>query len=230
MKYLNMFPIHFPAPEGQNYRDAYDQIDWSNTKVRHVDNSPPIRLLLVGYARSGKNAVADVLQRHIRTEARCSAVDALATPIKYICRELFDWDIDHVYGHLKDAVDPAWGFSPRRAMQLLGTEFGRALDPDLWVKMSWREWDEMADPVIYADGRFLNEARFFKANGGYVWRIVRPGCSAGSHASEMDQDSAEMVQLADETIFNDGTLEDLRVKATAAWDRLVKSHQQASAK
>lgn len=103
--------------------------------------------------------------------------------------------------------------SPRQALQPLGTEFGRAIDQDLWARAGVR----LASAVplaVFTDCRFVNEAEAIRAAGGLVWRVVRPGAglagTEGAHVSELEQDSPEMDRLITSVIDNCGTLEDLR--------------------
>jgi hypothetical protein len=82
------------------------------------------------------------------------------------------------------------GKTPRYAMQMLGTKWGRDLiDPDLWV----RAWEHRAAPyldkglpVVVDDVRFVNEATAILRRGGVLVRIDRPGCEdrALEHESE----------------------------------------------
>lgn len=93
----------------------------------------------------------------------------------------------------------------RVLLQTLGTEWGRAFDPLLWVRdvfnrqvpeiqdPSWWGWKKewgavpedrpdlwgknMGGPrgVVITDHRFTNEVEYTKSQGGQVWLIRRPG-------------------------------------------------------
>ncbi len=186
-------------------------------------NSPHI--LLVGFKRAGKDTVAELLTKTLERAGHDVKVRALARPIKDTCKDLFDWTEDQVAGPVKEKIDRFWGFSPRRAQQLLGTEFGRALDPDLWVKMWWNDaYDDSSFIRIAPDGRFLNEAAYFKEMGGQVWLIRRPGCEPGEHASERDQGTNAMLGMADTVILNDGDLTQLEWGVQLAAERYLIKH------
>jgi hypothetical protein len=80
------------------------------------------------------------------------------------------------------------GASARRAMQTLGTEWGRAIDPDFWVKV-WRASLPDGQRIVVDDLRFANEANAVHDMGGLVVRIDRPDARsldaiAAAHASE----------------------------------------------
>jgi hypothetical protein len=80
------------------------------------------------------------------------------------------------------------GISARRAMQTLGTEWGRAIDPDFWVRV-WRASLPDAGRIVVDDLRFANEANAVHDMGGLVVGIDRPDARrldarAAAHASE----------------------------------------------
>ena len=78
------------------------------------------------------------------------------------------------------------GATPRRAMQLLGTEWGRELSPTLWID-AWRDALPRGS-VVCDDVRFPNEAAAIRELGGRVYRIRRPdlklSAAVAKHASE----------------------------------------------
>ena len=61
---------------------------------------------------------------------------AFAQPIKQAAQVMFGFTKEQLEDRvLKETVDPFWEFTPRKAMQLLGTEYGRdMLRKDLWIK------------------------------------------------------------------------------------------------
>lgn len=190
---------------------------------------------IAGLANSGKDTVADILVR------RFSFVRvALADPMKRACREWFGWPADTLWGPSEmrnQTWDRLGGLSARKALQQLGTEFGRACYENVWVDYAIRTAEELLstqckyDPVegltrepgpiqkrvrplggvVISDIRFPNELEAIHAAGGRVWKIVRPGAGlvgeAASHASENALDGYD--SKFDAIIFNDGTLGEL---------------------
>lgn len=100
----------------------------------------------------------------------------------------------------------------RSVLQTLGTEFGRYLDQDVWVKCAKKAADEclsgrigydkihgsttpkQTNVVIVTDGRFRNEVLAVRAWGGVairVWDPLAKGLQgeAAKHASETEQDT-----------------------------------------
>lgn len=103
--------------------------------------------------------------------------------------------------------------TPRHVLQTLGTEVGRAINPDVWVD---HMLEKTRDPdVLYActDVRFENEMRAIR-KAGQLWWLTRPGAGlkgeAGVHPSERDLDRLDLCEeLAPVAYHNDGSLEDL---------------------
>jgi hypothetical protein len=181
-----------------------------------------------GVAGSGKDSAAVVLlDRFGFTRV------SLADEIKRICARQFGWDREILWGpsEFRNVPDPGWGgLTARRALQHLGTEWGRAMHPDIWVNrmindargvMGGGYYDpaigvyRKQDPSRYVgvcvpDVRFENEVDAIHAVGGRVWRIDRPGAglegAAGAHASEIG--IADLT--VDGIIRNDRSLEDFQ--------------------
>lgn len=164
---------------------------------------------LTGLAGCGKSTVADALAE------RGWTVVSLADPMKDALAEWFGWSHDRLYGpsEARNAPDPRWGgLTARRALQHLGTEFGRAMHPDVWIRYALSR-AARHDRVVIPDVRFENEAAAVRAVGGRVVRIVRPGAGldgdAATHASESGCGRVDAV------LTNVGSLGELRAKAWA---------------
>lgn len=91
--------------------------------------------------------------------------------------------------------------SPRRAFQLFGTEWGRALNEDIWLEIAPKTNN------VITDVRFDNEATYFKARGAEVILIDRPGFKpvTNDHASE----NGVSERLIDLVVTNDSSKEAL---------------------
>jgi hypothetical protein len=71
---------------------------------------------------------------------------------------------------------------------------------------------EGVDVLCITDLRYPNEADRIKALGGTVWEIIRPGLESDGHSSEQPLPR----DLVDWTIYNDGSLDDLRLHVSDA--------------
>lgn len=114
-----------------------------------------------------------------------------------------------------------WGQLParptaRQFLQSFGTECGRELYEDIWLDLCVQTVHESeADLVVIPDARYTSTFREIRANQWELWHVVRPAVSepAFSHSSEQDVFGSELGRLRTRLIVNDGTLEELRLKA-----------------
>ena len=192
----------------------------------------PLLIGIAGAAGAGKDAVADFLvQDHGFVRV------ALADPLKRFAADVWGFTGAQLWGPSERRGEPPPGLAgptAREALQTLGTEYGRRLDPDVWVryllrvvralqsptrKVTYRcykglarHWRRMlAVAVVAPDVRFVNEAYAIRAAGGRIWQVVRPACGdvvggLPGHASEVGLPA----DLVDVVIENTGTLADLR--------------------
>jgi hypothetical protein len=128
-----------------------------------------------------------------------------ADPIKDMLRELglTNYELE---GPLKDIpCNFLCGVTPRHAMQMLGTDWGRDLiHTDVWVNL-WCLEAAKHPLVVVDDCRFLNEARAIRARGGVVIEIRRPAFPGASsaHISEVQDWQADM------RVLNEGFRKDI---------------------
>ena len=195
---------------------------------------------VVGFIGSGKGTVGDLL------EQKGFIKDSFAKPLKDACAVMFGWPRDLLEGDTEESrnwreqPDDFWSekmgkkFSPRLALQLLGTEAGREVfHKDIWVNSLLKRAGDKN--VVITDVRFKNELKFIQKNNGIVVRVKRGpepewyedaimvnkgdryiGWALakdrlkrkGIHVSETDWVGSKF----DYTIENDGTLEDLGKK------------------
>jgi hypothetical protein len=144
------------------------------------------------------------------------------------------------------------GLTPRYCLQTLGTEWGRSIDPNLWVKIGVQtafmllenpdlcykpqtgiKVREKADlrwgptGIVITDGRFRNEILEVLKVGGKAIKIDRPNVSStkSSHQSE-----TEVVQIPlnffDYVIHNDGSMKNLQIKADSIIEKLWRRGQE----
>lgn len=73
----------------------------------------------------------------------------------------------------------------REFLQYFGTEVGRNIDKDLWIKaLMYSYGRDKESHWIIPDVRFPNEADAIRNAGGVLWKIEREGSGAGNHISE----------------------------------------------
>jgi hypothetical protein len=193
---------------------------------------------LNGQARSGKDTVADFLVEHYGF-----VKVALADPIKRAAMEWWDFTEEQLWGDLKEEPDErypvphrlvsqggrvakcaacGWDtegadkqcyLTPRHALQQVGTEVGRLIDGDVWVRYTMGIAETLlktkatyikskgirgsilgragAKGVVISDCRFKNEFAAIREAGGQLTRIIRPKAGLegekAQHASEAEQ-------------------------------------------
>ena len=160
---------------------------------------------LSGYARSGKDSVAQLLCLNYDFH-RVSFADPIREAIITLNPKLDS--ITHVSHRVSDYGWEVAKQDPeiRRLLQFMGTEVGRKMfGENIWIDMAFKQAAEYPRVVI-ADVRFPNEADAIKERGGIVWRINRHGLNAvNQHKSEHAMDN----YMFDHVIYNDGSLEEL---------------------
>lgn len=135
---------------------------------------------ICGLIGSGKDTVAQYL-----CDSRDFSRISMADSLKDATSVLFGWDREMLEGKTKEAreqreiPDKFWterlgkDFSPRYALQLLGTDLFRDnLHPDVWVFSAERKINTLKNVVI-SDIRFPNEVRMIRKRGGEIWWVHR---------------------------------------------------------
>lgn len=162
--------------------------------------------------RRGKDSAANRLVDKHRF-VRVSWADSL----KDAARIIFHFDNEQLFGSKKEIVDNRWGFSPRWALQALGTEACRDnIDNDIWVKSAWLKIENILKThpktnFVIPDVRFQNEANFLLGKGAQLWKIERdiPPDDFSEHPSETALDDFTGWTGV---INNNGSLQDLYTK------------------
>lgn len=188
---------------------------------------------LTGAAGAGKDSVAVRLHgRHgylsiaFATALRSEIAYAWNVPVELLLeRKTKEARMPSLaLGMCRDMSFVAWAYardmqlaeprSPRYVMQLWGTEYRRAKDPDYWVRIvdEWIKRKHAAGyrHLVITDVRFPNEAALIRHYGGKLLRVVRPSLAglADDTAQHASEQQAAALQV-DGDILNDGTLHDL---------------------
>lgn len=163
---------------------------------------------LTGKAHSGKDTIADYMW-----EKYGFMKLAFAEPLRAAATELFGIPREAMMDPVvKEQIDPRWGYSPRRILQILGND---ALKPffgnDVWVNRWFMTYSMFrhTDDVVVPDVRFDVEADFLRSMGGTIVHLQRPGAGligvTASHASE----AGIWPSPTDLMLLNDGSIQDL---------------------
>jgi len=173
---------------------------------------------ITGLINSGKDTIANLV---IAWRPRQLRRYSFARPLKEGVKAIFGWtDEDIEDRSRKESVDEFWGFSPRKAMQLLGTEYGRnLLRDDLWIKAAERyhiRSQEQSQGTIITDVRFENEAEWIRSQPNSILihvkdphRVVPSGPVHPSEAgvkfmegdSEIENDKTQGIKALEDLLW-----------------------------
>jgi len=138
---------------------------------------------IAGFIGSGKGTVGDFL-----IDNHNFIQDSFAKSLKDAAAVIFGWDREMLEGATKEARfqreqrDRFWSekldikeFTPRYALQILGTESGREIFGDcLWVAGVEKRWLDAGMPdTVITDCRFPNEIGLIRDLGGCVVLVSR---------------------------------------------------------
>lgn len=119
-------------------------------------------------------------------------------------------------------------FKDRHFLQLIGTEWGRGRDPDIWVRLLLQKarQEEHAHSHLYlSDLRFQNELEQLQREGWTCVRIQRDlqtnhtSSSFHAHASEIDLDRVPASRW-DHVLVNNGSLDHFHLQLRALFRQL----------
>lgn len=171
---------------------------------------------IAGPAQSGKSTLAGEFRRLVEFRGQKYCEQPFAGPLK---RMLASIGVD-VSDLSKNAPVPFLDgkTTPRIMMQTLGTEWGRSLTPDLWLRVWQHELDNQAHCVCVPDVRFDNEAELIRELGGTIVHMVRKPTAdmlaVPAHASE-----AGVTRVKGDIIFrNDRGIEKMAALAANILD------------
>ena len=139
---------------------------------------------ITGLIGSGKDTVAKLF-----VDRGCTQ-DSFASPLKDVCASVFGWERHMLEGDtiasrdFRETPDIFWtrklgidNFTPRLALQLMGTEVMRNhFHTNIWIdSLEYRMRSAEADHpcVVISDTRFINELDLIKRLGGVVINIER---------------------------------------------------------
>lgn len=189
---------------------------------------------VVGFIGSGKGTVGDILSDY------GFIGDSFARPLKDAVAIMFGWPRELLEGDTelsrrwREEPDAFWSesfgrsFSPRDALQLMGTEAGRQVfHQDVWVISLLNR--ARGKDVVITDVRFQNEIKYIQENGGIVIRVRRGDDPVWyEEMSLLNTESSRLEYMSkfnihrsewdwvgcdfDYSIDNDGNISDLRKK------------------
>lgn len=162
-------------------------------------------LAITGKISSGKDTIADYLvATHDYTKY------SFSSPLKKAIQNIFHFSDEQLWGSEKEKEDLWWGYSPRKIMQVCGTELFRDtlqiylpnISKDLWI-LSFKAQEQEDINYVIPDLRFENEAKLIRERNGLIVRVKRNKELNLNHSSEQSN------FIPDIEINNNGSLAEL---------------------
>lgn len=190
---------------------------------------------VLGLIGSGKGTVGEILK-----EIKFHQI-SFASGVKDVTSVMFDWPRDLLEGDtnesrtFRETPDQFWTkrmdkeFTPRLALQLMGTEVGRDIfHPDFWVIKTENKIKNSNENYVITDVRFQNEINSIRKMGGILieikrgvpphWYTVAEQANKGFSKAEKYMKTEGIHESewkwigcgVDHVIHNNGTKEDLK--------------------
>ena len=171
---------------------------------------------LCGYARSGKDSVADCMKGFKKL--------AFATALKREVQRMLDVSSEKG-GSVVDDKDKA----KYRPMLVAWGQIKRSIKPDYWIRKLATTYNRIcAEDIVITDVRYKNEIDWIHQMNGIVIMIARPGVGPANDEEKrsfgeiLDSDKTGI----DYTIVNDGSLADLKLKTKALMNKFLKEPEK----
>lgn len=165
------------------------------------DNRKPIMIGLTGRRKVGKSTAADALEAYCgfnRIHAFDGGKEAAVRYFEYVTGSAVLAD-EMVFGHRKDAPSEylPGNVAPRYFLEKFGKFMGvdMGIEWTLAMEINRARRISPAAPIVVES--LIYEADWFRAAGGYIVRIERPG----HEGPAVDSDAAQALIVADETIM-----------------------------
>ena len=176
-----------------------------------------------GHARAGKDTTAEMMKKELENEWNHKVLTIHnADLLKFMCKSLFGWNGN------KDE-------NGRHILQYVGTDVVRKQDPDFWVsfiikvlKLFPNEWDY----VLIPDVRFPNEISELKKAGFDVLHVHINRQTENDLTEEQRNHPSETAlnhTIPDETIENNGNLNDLNKRVVSMVNNWRHDNQESAA-
>jgi hypothetical protein len=144
---------------------------------------------------------------------------AFADTLKDLCKTVFGFNNEQLYGNLKEQIDPFWEHSPREIMQTVGTELFRNtlpiylknLNENIWIRILEKKIKHHLEngntKIIITDIRAHNELQFVKQIEGIVWKITRKDDNRNEYSNHSSETLVDELNF-DKLILNDSSIMD----------------------
>jgi len=167
-------------------------------------------IAISGKKGSGKSTIGEIFRNN------GYILDSFANSVKDICTILFNYDRNKLEGiteedrKWRENTNNKYNITPREAMILVGTEFGRKMiNENIWIDTLFNRYDKNDNKkLVITDLRFPNEYEEIKKRGGIIIRINRYNNKNLHYETECLLDEYKFDYIID----NNGTIDELKDK------------------
>lgn len=146
------------------------------------------------FAFDGTNSMSNYRQKYLEMGDKSPAM---------VLAEL--WDLLHSLNDLNN-YDRVW--SPREALQIIGTEVFRTIYQDTWLNAAFYN---LPENVVISDLRFSNEGNKILQEGGVIYYVERD-LELDANSVHSSENTEALIELCSGTLNNNGSIEDLYAK------------------
>ena len=161
---------------------------------------------------------------------------AFGDPVKDVAKAMFNFSDDQLYGDKKEIIDTRWNITPRRAFQVIGTDFAQysiynslpELEQNVekktfWVKRFEIWYQEQIKNntninVVLSDVRFQHEIDSIKKLGGIIIKINSNRTTSDNHISE---NQINNIKSYDYLINNNNDIESFKQEIDKIYRQIV---------
>ena len=171
---------------------------------------------ILGTKSHGKDTIANYISDKYDFQK-----EAFANPLKDICKILFGFNENQLYGDSKEKIDKYWGVTPRHILQFVGTELFRreigkiipGIGDNFWIKSLEKKIESYSeDNVVISDIRFQNEVDMVHKLGGIVIKVFRENVLMEIEDIHISELEVESITNYDLLIKNNGNIYQLYMK------------------
>ena len=186
-----------------------------------TNNKSPRIVGIMGKKYNGKDTIADYLC------ARYGYIKlSYAQPLKDICKILFNFTDEQLYGKQKETIDERWGTSPRKLFQFIGTDLLRnqlatiipEIGNNIWIRCVEEKINSLIKEnpdtlIVISDVRFQNEIDIIKDKykDSMIIKVTR-NFDDNSTTTTHESESIDLLTGFDTEIHNNSDLKTLYKK------------------
>lgn len=167
---------------------------------------------ICGSRRVGKDTIADIITNSNFNYEKVH----IASKLKSICKQLFDFTDEQLNSDEKDIIDKRYNISPRKILQFFGTELmqfeiQKVLDcgRDFWIDDFVRSINNRGRNVVVSDIRFFHEYKKLKETFADDFIIIKVNGKQNDDKHIAENEWREIPH--DFEINNDSTIDKLRI-------------------